>query len=234
MKYLLIGLLLSPISIIAQKNNVLTLSIKEAKTTKFASGWIALDSGWKFKAGDNLDWAKPGFDDSSWQSIDLFKGLNAIPGIFSKNHIIWFRMRLIADSTLLNRQLVMRIYQTGASEVYLDGNLIHRNGYVSTDPDSIKYYSPNSTLLSFPIKYNTEQTLAIRFANLPSRYPIYSNSSNSRLELWVTTIDNAADDYMVRFYRTYNSRINIGIGAGAILCFLYFSFFIFFYINRWR
>ncbi len=30
------------------------------------------------------------------------------------------------------------------------------------------------------------------------------------------------------FTGTYNSRINIGIGAGAILCFLYLSFFIFF------
>ena len=91
----------------------------------------------------------------------------------------------------------MRIYQTGASEVYLEGKLIHRLGIVSANPDSVKYYSPNSILLSFPMEYNTEQTLAIRFANLPARYPIYFNSSNSHLEPWITTIDNAADDYMV-------------------------------------
>ena len=183
---------------------------------------------WKFKAGDNPDWAKPDFNDSSWQSINLFKDLNDVPGILPKNNIVWFRMRLATDSTLLNKQLVMRIYQSGASEVYLEGKLIHRLGIVSANPDSIKYYSPNRILLSFPIKYNTGQTLAIRFANLPARYPIYSSSSNSQLESWITTIDNAADDYIVRFYRAYSSRINIGIGAGAILCFLYLSFFIFF------
>ncbi len=48
--------------------------------SKFANGWIALDSGWKFKAGDNPDWGKPGFDDSSWQSINLFKDLNECAG----------------------------------------------------------------------------------------------------------------------------------------------------------
>ena len=227
MKYLLIVLMLSPVVIIAQQNNVFTLSTTAAKTTKFASGWIALDSGWKFKAGDNPDWAKPGFDDSSWHSINIFKALDDVPGIFSKNNIVWFRMRLITDSTLLNKQLVMRIYQIGASEIYLDGKLTHRLGIVSANSDSARYYSPNTILLSFPIKYNTEQTLAIRFANLPARYRIYSGSSNLQLEPWISTIDNAADDYFVRFYRIYNSRINIGIGAGAVLCFLYLSFFIF-------
>jgi len=137
-------------------------------------------------------------------------------------------MRLATDSTLLNKQLVMRIYQTGASEVYLEGKLIHRLGSVSANPDSVKYYSPNMILLSFPIKYNTEQTLAIRFVNSPAPYPIYSNFSNSQLEPWITTIDNASDDYITRFYRAYSSRINIGIGAGFILCFLYLSFYIFF------
>ena len=84
MKYLLIVLMLFPVSIIAQKNNVFQLSTKAAKTTKFARGWIALDSGWKFKAGDNPDWAKPGFDDSSWQSINLFQDLNNLPQIPKK------------------------------------------------------------------------------------------------------------------------------------------------------
>ena len=228
MKYLFLFLLLVPLTIVAQKSNVFKLSTKAARTSKFASGWIALDSGWKFKAGDNPDWGKTDFNDASWQSINLFKDLNEVPGIIPKNGIVWFRLRLTNDSTLLEKQLVMRIYQTGASEVYLEGKLIHRLGIVSANPDSVKFYSPNRILLSFPIKYNTEQTLAIRFANLPARFPVYSNSSNSQLESWITTIDNAADDYIARFYRKYSSRINIGIGAGAILCFLYLSFFIFF------
>src|SRR4051794_20588501 len=132
MKYLIIVFLFSPLVVIAQKNNVFTLSTKAARTTKLANGWIALDSGWKFKAGDNPDWAKPGFNDSSWQSINLFQDLYSLPQ-FPKTGIVWLRLRLTTDSTM-NQQLVMRIYQTGASEVYLEGKLIHRLGIVSTDP----------------------------------------------------------------------------------------------------
>ena len=227
MKCLLIALMLFPVVIIAQKKDVFKLSTKAAKTTKFASGWIALDSGWKFKAGDNAEWARPGFNDTSWQSINLFQDLYNIPHL-PKNGIVWFRLRFKTDSTLLNQQLVMRIYQTGASEVYLEGKLIHRLGTVSSNSDSVKYYSPNSTLLSFPLAYDTEQVLAVRFANLPNRYPVFLNFLRSNLELWVTTLDNANDDNFVRYYRTYTNRINIGIGVATILCILYLSLFLFF------
>jgi signal transduction histidine kinase len=227
MKCLVIALILFPVVVIAQKNDVFTLSTRAAKTTKFASGWIALDSGWTFNVGDNAEWAKPGFNDSSWQSVNLFQDLYNVPQL-PKNEIVWFRLRFKTDSTLSNQQLVMRIYQTGASEVYLEGKLIHRLGIVSANSDSVKYYSPNSTLLSFPLAYNTEQTLAVRFANLPNRYPVFLNFLRSNLELWVTTLDNANDDNFVRYYRTYNNRINIGIGVATVLCILYLSLFLFF------
>jgi len=227
MKYLSIVLLFFSFSGYAQKSGVFKLTTEVARTTRFAKGWIALDSGWKFKAGDNPDWAKPGFDDSSWQSIHLFQDLYDLPQV-PKSGIIWLRLRLRSDSTLFNRQLVMRIYQTGASEVYLDGKLLHRLGIISANRDSVKYYSPNSISLPFPLSYNTEQTLAIRFENLPNRYPIYFNTLKSNLEPWISTLDNANEDYMIRFYRTYNNRINIGIGVAAILCILYLSLFLFF------
>ena len=132
MKYLSIVLLSFSFSGYAQKSGVFKLTTEVARTTRFAKGWIALDSGWKFKAGDNPDWARPGFNDSSWQSINLFQDLYDLPQV-PKSGIMWFRLRLKSDSTLFNRQLVMRIYQTGASEVYLDGKLLHRLGIVSAN-----------------------------------------------------------------------------------------------------
>jgi hypothetical protein len=170
MKYLLMVLLLLPAAIIAQKNDVFKLSTSKAKTTKFASGWIALDSGWKFKAGDNPDWAREDFNDSLWHPVYLFQDLYDVPGI-PKKGIVWFRIKLMADSSFA-RQLVMRIYQTGASEVYLGGKRIHTLGVVSSNSDSFKYYTPNNRALSFPLVPNAEQTLSIRFANSPSIYPI--------------------------------------------------------------
>jgi len=228
MKYLLIVLMFFNITAIAQSNGVVLLSTKKARSNGFVDGWISLDSGWRFKTGDNQDWSRPGFDDASWQTINVYNDFKKKPGILPKRGIVWFRMRIETDSTLWNKELVMRIYQTGASEVYLEGKLIHRLGVVSTNPDSARYYSPNSISLSFPVIYNTMQTLAVRYENLASPFPIYGNASNTLFEPWVSTLDNAADDYFVQYYKVYNNRINTGIGAGAILCILYFSFYIFF------
>ncbi|MEP6684935.1 MAG: hypothetical protein ABJA35_16800, partial [Parafilimonas sp.] len=226
MKYFFIGLLLFPIAVFAQKTSVFELNSKKEINTKFASGWIALDSGWKFKAGDNLNWAKADFDDSSWQPVTLFQNLYDSTKI-PKSGIVWLRLHFITDSSL-NQQLVMRIYQTGASQVYLDGKLIQQLGTVSSNPDSVKYYSPNFKNLSFPILHNTVQTLAIRFAVLPNKYPIYMNPLKTNLEVWVSTVNNAEEDNIVHYYRSYGNRINIAIGVSSVLFVLYFSFFIFF------
>src|SRR5688572_19773346 len=123
MKYLFAFLMLFPVAVTAQKNTVFKLSSNAEKNTGFAKGWISLDSGWKFMAGDNPAWAKEDFNDSSWPSIYLFQDLYNVPGI-PKQGIVWFRIKLKTDSTF-DQQLVMRIYQTGASEVYLGGKRIH-------------------------------------------------------------------------------------------------------------
>src|SRR4051812_24340746 len=177
MKYSIFFLLFFPVAIIAQKDNVFKLNSKAVRTSGVANGWISIDSGWKFKAGDNPEWSKPGLDDSSWQSVVLFQDLYNVPQI-PKKGIVWFRIRLMSDSTF-NQQLVMRIYQTGASEIYLDGKLIHTLGTVNPESSLLKYYSPNDKLLSFPLVQNKEHTLAIRYANSPSTYPIIPDFQKS-------------------------------------------------------
>jgi two-component system, NtrC family, sensor kinase len=63
MKFHLIVLLIFPIVLMAQKRNVIELSLKHAQTSVSANGWIPLDSGWKFQPGDNPEWARPGNED---------------------------------------------------------------------------------------------------------------------------------------------------------------------------
>jgi hypothetical protein len=46
--------------------------------------------------------------------------------------------------------------------------------------------------------------------------------------VWISSLDNASEDATVVFDRTFNNRINVGIGAAIILCVLYLSFFFFF------
>src|SRR4051812_20784764 len=102
---------------------------------------ILLDKGWKFRTGDNLEWAKPEYNDRDWQTInptlDIHDSLPQVP----KSGICWFRVRLSIDSTL-NDQLVLLIQQSGASEIYLNGKLLYRFGVLSPNPDKVKAFSP--------------------------------------------------------------------------------------------
>src|SRR4028119_54888 len=101
---------------------------------------ILLDKGWKFQAGDNPDWAKPEFDDGDWQAIDPTKDIHELPQL--QKRIGWFRLKQQIDSTILVQPLALIINQSGASEIYFNGKLLHRFGIVSAHPDKIIAYDP--------------------------------------------------------------------------------------------
>ena len=160
MKYLIFVLLFIPIILKAQETKPVNLS---PSLEKYGGNTLAND--WKYKAGDNPEWAKPDFDDSSWQTftdVNLYN--KKIQKKVKKTTIIWYRKRVSIDSTT-TQKLVTYISQSGASEIYLDGELIHSLGKVSNNPDSIVRYNPASKPLSFPMKINKEQVLAVRFAD---------------------------------------------------------------------
>lgn len=187
--------------------------------------WIILDSAWKFNVGDNPDWAKREFNDSSWQRINLSQDLSKLPQIPMEGQVVWFRINLLNQSGE-NRQLVMRIYQTGASEVYLDGGLIHRLGVVSTNADSVTYYNPKAQVLSFPLKHNVEQILTIRFVNQPVRYPKYTTLWKSMMSISIVLNDHISDHDIVG--TAFNNGMLFVTGVISILGLLYLSFYLFF------
>ncbi len=72
---------------------------------------ILLDKSWKWYAGDNPDFAKADFDDSTWESIDPTKDLNDLPQI-RKNPIGWFRIKFHIDSNLINKPFTFQVNQS--------------------------------------------------------------------------------------------------------------------------
>lgn len=124
---------------------------------------IILNQNWKFQAGDDPSWADPNFDDSDWTPIDPTTDIHYLTDLRDAE-IGWFRLRLDVDESLLNIPLAMTIFQKGASEIFLNGKLIHTLGVVSQDPIEEVIFNPNFTPYSFQFKDHPRQVLAIRYS----------------------------------------------------------------------
>ena len=123
---------------------------------------------WKYHPGDNPEWASPTFDDTAWESMSTLLSRREL----SENRwegIGWFRLHLsVLDEQLWNLPLALHVtYQAGASEIYLDGELIYKFGTVGTRREEEKpYWARNPQVISFSGK--TDHVIAVRYSNFSS------------------------------------------------------------------
>ena len=139
---------------------ILTLDAVEAGTS--------LHGSWKYHPGDNPEWASPNFDDTAWESTNTLMFRPELPESGWEG-IGWFRLRLSTlDERLWNLPLALRVtFQVGASEIYLDGELIYKFGAVGTREGEEKpYWKRDPQVISFSSK--TEHLIAIRYSNFSS------------------------------------------------------------------
>ncbi len=187
---------------------------------------ILLNKGWKFQKGDNPDYATPNYDDSKWQSLDPTLDVHDLPQL--KEGIVWFRLHLFLDSNLLKEQLAFVLQQSGASEIYLNGNLIYSFGVFDTDPAKVKAYDPLGRPTVFPIKNAGQQILAIRYELQPGvRYTIIFSSHNYAFRGSINTIE-AANRYYQQFTVFVQGPVFFATGIVFILTVLHLSFFLFY------
>lgn len=200
-------------------NNVLHL-------TQLPREGILLDKGWKFHAGNSMEWAKPEFDDTKWTSInptlDIHDSLPQIP----KSGIVWFRIHLLID-TALNDALILMIQQSGASEMYLNGRLIHHFGVLNVNPNKVKAFSSLDKPVSFPVNNTANQVLAVRYALQPHiSYGTHWGTKNAALSIFVNTVENGFEQYKQRYIRD-TEQCYFGVGVLLILGIVYLTFYLF-------
>ncbi|WP_286812769.1 MULTISPECIES: ATP-binding protein [unclassified Maribacter] len=228
MKHILyiIGFLLS-LTVFSQEDKVLVIT-----DSTVADNWMILGMDWRFQKGDNILWANPEIDDSTWNEFSS-NNLNLIDGknvIADRGEIVWLRKRIMADQSL-NDALVLNIFQEGASEIYLDGKLIHQLGSVSSNKDEVIYHNPFSQVLHLPLEIGKEQILAVRFVNAQYKYPIYYH--NGLIRIYISSLRNANSTDVIKnkrvaFFQQFVNSYYISLGLAILMFIIFLSFFIFF------
>lgn len=148
-------LLALPILSVAQQSHLAIISGDSLK-----KGYN-LKEDWRYHDGDDPFWAAPAFNDSSWAiTANSFSAIGRKKQPFSG--IAWFRKHIIIDTSVAGKALALTLSHDGASEIYLDGALLVRNGVIGGD--SAECYDPNGFPFVFVAPAAGEHLLAIRYA----------------------------------------------------------------------
>jgi signal transduction histidine kinase len=189
--YCNLGLYAQSSSVVSESKPVI------AETTESEAIYIdlvAAITSWKFKSGDNIEWAQPSYDDSNWLE---FESPAAIPdSLFDK--IGWLRATFTVDSTLsLSKPLFLEYSSLGAFEFYIDGMKIVSSGKPSSIPEE-EIASEDVTLVDqvvhVELKPGQTFVLAIRYSlhnkSFFKFFSIESSFSPIRLNLTIFDLNN--------------------------------------------
>ena len=186
---------------------------------------IILNEGWKFHVGDDPQWAKVGFDDASWKLVNPAAMLHKLPTV-KKAGIVWFRLKMKVDSSLMNERLAMELNTQGASEIYLNGELIYRFGTVSSDYKEEQTRFITGRPFSLKLGNQVLQELAIRYSF--HRKNLYLNIRRSAcIRLILKENNQAFTDYLRQegFWQNLRSiQLSFYLPLGFLLLFLYYSY----------
>jgi beta-galactosidase len=122
---------------------------------------INLDQGWRFLAADEVHAAEAGFDDKSWQAVELPHTWNGLDGQDGGDNYRrgagWYRRNLMVDASLAGKRLYLQFDGAClAADVYVNGKHLgnHRGGF------SIFRFDATSA-----IKVGSDNVVAVRVDN---------------------------------------------------------------------
>ena len=182
-----------------------------------------LDEGWKWHKGDDPSWASPAFDDSKWEAINPAQDVMHLPQIHD-GQILWLRSRLTIDTALLGESRALHIFHVGASEVYLNGQLVRRFGTLNASSVKAGFYVAT---LGFPTN-RSQVVIAVRCAfqkGLP--YNRFGSVPNFFFNTSLISVEGVE-----KFYRNFIGPMMVfactKIGAFLLLFLLHFALYIFY------
>ncbi len=191
------------------------------------SNSIDVNENWRFAIGDNLDWAKPGFDHSKWDTVYFpFTIESLIPFHYTGN--VWFRSTFQISKNEVGKPLAFIIKQFGASEIYIDGKLIQRFGKVGNSINTEESFNPNYNPSSFVIDSIGTHIIVIRYSN----HQISTNKLETEAEafdLQIATMNEAVSIYK---FSDFKESVLKAIGIGGFLSLGLMNFILFLFYKR--
>ncbi|MCW3103016.1 MAG: hypothetical protein JWO09_1456 [Bacteroidetes bacterium] len=193
---------------------------------------ILLNTCWKYHKGDDLHWADPAFNDMGWIYANPSLDLAVLPENTFEG-IAWMRLHLAADSSLLDQTLALMMTHSGASEIYLDGRLIHSFGKIDVQhPELEERSDPQEVPVGIRFEKTTRHVIAVRYANAKALEAFKKNiGSTCGFDMKIGQLRDSS------FYKFSNSNITTAIFVFYFtffiaLSFLHFMFFVFYRAKR--
>jgi hypothetical protein len=136
----LLFLLLLPLSARAapavdQSKNAAAAPTDNVAQVKLGESSMELDGPWKFHVGDDPAWAQPGFDDSSWEEMDLTPGARTGVALGWTAHghrgyygYAWYRLQIDVQGAKRSLALKMPDSFDDAYQVFVNGQRIGEFG----------------------------------------------------------------------------------------------------------
>jgi hypothetical protein len=148
-----------------------------------------LNGQWQFHIGDNLAWASPTLDDSTWQPIQTGRSWEG-QGHRNYTGFAWYRRRIVVPpGTPANLDLALYLPPVDdAAEVYWNGKLVGSSGKLPPHP--VWYLAP--TPQAFQIGPAQSGVLAIRVWSAPIIYLNYPEQGGLYLTPKIGTTEGVA------------------------------------------
>ncbi len=189
----------------------------------FDGGVIPLGdvNGWLFREGNDSTWADKNINTAGWQKL---KPSELSEKLADRNGKLecWLRLKIKFDTSLQNTDLYFYITAWAATDVYVDGLLLHSYGSTGANGKPFQEYNFYHKLpVPFNIEKHGEHTLAIHFVDFISPLPPYGLKTTDLSDFPSIALPGFQTwyfDYVImhhEFVRTILLTVN------AILCMLF-------------
>lgn len=152
---------------------------------------IQLDKHWKFRAGDNPDFARQDFDDRDWQQINPALAKPTMP-VAAQSGTGWLRLSMRVGKSAGSR-IILLVRRNVPMEFYFNGKLIAKGDSASL----ISAVNP----IDLPLSGNQTDVLAVRFTHPLKRLSYNEYLDVPLLSAWLTNSEQVVymDDQQTAF-----------------------------------